>query len=226
MIKSINATLSIFIAFVLVSSAFSFNGSVYAQNTITPDESFDSSTTSAPEFTENQTEFTEDLTGFEQGFEQDTNVTQSVGENATHGDIENTTSGHIVRDSVTLLLEDRSLPEGDFIHLYDSTPFKIQSGHIAAKLPCNSDNATDVNVLVGIAPELSPTDLDFVPELSSAGDLCLYHADLPSDSASTITDIAILNNSTDDIEFPETSTVAIGVNEIAELSSEEHGNTS
>ncbi|MBA3749817.1 MAG: hypothetical protein H0X03_02790 [Nitrosopumilus sp.] len=229
--KSISATLSISIAFVLVSSIFSFNGNVYAQDTpITPETSFDSSTSSIPNATEN-------ATGFEQQQNQttipeqqlnDTNIvvdtntteTQPVGENTTQSDSENTTSGNVVRDSVTLLLEDRSLPEGSFIHLYDSTPFEILSGHVAAKLPCNADNATDVNVLIGQAPNVSPTDLEFVPELSS-GDLCLYHADLASDSANTITDIAILNNSTEDIDFPPTSTVVIGVNEIAEISSED-----
>ncbi|MEJ7642795.1 MAG: hypothetical protein WKF36_11485, partial [Candidatus Nitrosocosmicus sp.] len=59
---------------------------------------------------------------------------------------ENATSGHVVRDSATVLLEGVTIPAGSFIHLYDTTPYKIVSGHVAAKLPCNTDNATDVNV--------------------------------------------------------------------------------
>jgi hypothetical protein len=118
------------------------------------------------------------------------------------------------------------MPAGSFIHLYDTTPYKIASGHVATKLPCNTDNATDVNVLVGQAPNVISSDLEFVPELSTAGELCLYHVDLASDTTNTITDIAIQNNSTDDMVFPATSTVVIGVNEISKLSSEEHGHTS
>jgi hypothetical protein len=236
--KSTSATLSIFIAFVLVSSIFSINGNGYAQQTpITPETSFNSSTASMPNATEN-------TTGFDQQQNQTTTIpelqqnnssiiadtnntnTQSIDENTTQSDAQNASSNHVTRDSVTLLLEDRSLPEGSFIHLYDSTPFKIVSGHVAAKLPCNSDNATDVNVLVGQAPNVSPAELEFIPELSTAGALCLYHVDLASNSTNPVTDVAILNNSTDDIDFPATSTVVIGVNEISELSSEGHGNTS
>ncbi len=135
----------------------------------------------------------------------------------------NATSGQVVRDSTTVLLEGETLPAESFIHLYDSTPYKIVSGHVAAKLPCNTDNATDVNVLVGVAPNVSSTELEFVPELSNGGQLCLYHVDLASDASNNITDIAIQNNSTDDIEFPATSTVVIGVNEISKISGEEHG---
>jgi len=159
--------------------------------------------------------------------QQTTNQSQTnATENAAHSETENATSGHVVRDSATVLLEDVTIPAGSFIHLYDSTPYKIASGHVAAKLPCNTDNATDVNVLVGQAPNVSSSELEFIPELSNSGELCLYHVDLASDSANTITDIAIQNNSTDDIEFPATSTVVIGVNEISELSSEGHGHTS
>ncbi len=147
-------------------------------------------------------------------------------ENAVHSETENATSGHVVRDSATVLLEGVTIPAGGFIHLYDTTPYKIVSGHVAAKLPCNTDNATDVNVLVGQAPNVSSSELKFVPELSNAGELCLYHIDVSSDSTNTITDIAIKNNSTGDINFPATSTVVIGVNEISELSSEGHGHTS
>ena len=143
---------------------------------------------------------------------------------AAHDETENATlSGHVVRDSATILLEGVTIPADSFIHLYDTTPYKIVSGHVAAKLPCNPDNATNVNVLVGQAPNVSPSELEFVSELSTAGEQCLYHADLASDAANTITDIAIQNNSTDDIDFPSTSTVVIGVNEISKVSGEVHG---
>ena len=37
-----------------------------------------------------------------------------------------------------------------------------------------------------------------------------------------ITDIAIQNNSTENIDFPATSTVVLGVNEISPLTSDHH----
>ncbi len=145
---------------------------------------------------------------------------------AVHGHSDNATSsaveeGTVVRDSQTVLLEGTTLPAGSFIHLYDTTPFKITNGHVALKVPCNNTNSTDVQVLVGQAPELNAAELEFVSPLSQPGNLCLYHADLESDPTNTITDIAIRNNGTDNIEFPATSTVVIGVGKVTELT-EEH----
>jgi hypothetical protein len=63
-------------------------------------------------------------------------------ENATH-------ASTVTRDSQTILLEGESLPGGSFIHLYDSTPYQINNGHVAAKVPCGEDNQTSVNILLG-----------------------------------------------------------------------------
>ena len=38
----------------------------------------------------------------------------------------------VVRDSQTILLEGKTLPSKDYIHLYDTTPYQIKLGHIAA----------------------------------------------------------------------------------------------
>ena len=133
-----------------------------------------------------------------------------------------TSTSTVTRDSQTVLLEGESLPEDSFIHLYDSTPYKIMNGHIAAKVPCNDANSTEVNVLIGQAPNLQPAELEFVGPLSTPGELCLYHVDIASDETTPITDIAIQNNSTEDIDFPATSTIVLGVNEIAHLSGEHH----
>jgi hypothetical protein len=188
--KSTSVKFSVFIAFVLVSSVFTINGSVYAQQP----------STAAPP-------------------QQDTgssNTTTPMGEN--------TTDGQVVRDSATVLLEGHQLPKGDFIHLYDATPYKIVTGHVAAKLPCNSDSVANANILIGQAPDFSVADPELISELSTPGNQCLYHVDLISNSTNTITDIAIQNNSTNDITFPPTSTVVIGVDKIAPLpeGEEEH----
>jgi hypothetical protein len=136
----------------------------------------------------------------------------------------------VIRDSETILLEGKSILAKDYIHLYDTTPYMIMNGHIAAKLPCDTDSNPKVQVLTGSAPDLKPADFELIKELSHPGDLCLYHVDLMSNAsatnggnATTITDIAISNPSNDKIEFPATSTVVIGVNEIMPGAEEAHG---
>lgn len=119
-----------------------------------------------------------------------------------------------VSDSQTIVLAGKSLPVDSYIPIYDSSPYQISSGHIAAKLPCNDDSSTNVNVLGGMGASLQPIDLEFVSNLSSPGDLCLYHGDISS-TAGSITDIAIQNNSTDDIEFPDTSGIVVHLDKIS-----------
>jgi hypothetical protein len=120
-------------------------------------------------------------------------------------------------DTQTVFLEDESLPENSYIHLYDTTPYQIVRGHIAANLPCEENNSTEVVLLAGQAPNLAPIELEYIQDLSSPGELCLYHADINSFESNSITDIAIANNSTDDIDFPATSSVVISVSEISKL---------
>ena len=123
----------------------------------------------------------------------------------------------VTRDSVTLLLDGKSLPKGDFIELYDSTPYKIVNGHFVAKVPCTTKSQSEVDLLTGQAPNFKSSNAELVSELSTPGKLCVYHVDLLSGSNNTITDVAIKNNSTKDIIFPSTSSVGVGVNTIAEL---------
>lgn len=128
-----------------------------------------------------------------------------------------------VRDSVTELLQDKVIPGGDFIHLYDSTPYHILNGHIALKAPCEDDSITPVQVLIGSAPNMTAATLENVAPLSTPGEQCLYHADLiPGGNVTIITDIALSNPTEEDIEFPPTSTVVIGINEITKG---EHGHS-
>jgi hypothetical protein len=59
-------------------------------------------------------------------------VTSSSGMNMTGteaggGSTNNTT---VTRDTVTILLEGKSIPGMGFLHLYDSTPYKIGNGYI------------------------------------------------------------------------------------------------
>src|SRR5215217_7960389 len=101
-----------------------------------------------------------------------------------------------VRDSVTVLLQDRSIPAGDFIHLYDSTPSHIMNGHIALKAPCGDDSTSPIQVLIGSAPNMTAATLENVPSMSTPGE--------------------------EDIEFPPTSTVVIGINKVMKVEYDEH----
>lgn len=120
-----------------------------------------------------------------------------------------------VRDSVTILLQDAIIPGTDFIHLYDSTPSHIMNGHIALKVPCTAESNSTIQVLIGSAPNMTATTLENIPALSTPGEQCLYHVDLiPGGNVTTITDIALKNPTEDEIEFPPTSSVVIGINEV------------
>ena len=126
---------------------------------------------------------------------------------------------NVVRDSQAILLEDKTIPANDYMHLYDSTPYMIINGHIAAKLPCDTNNTSPLKILIGQAPNLTPAELEFVKPLSTSGKMCIYHVDLPSKAGEVVTDIAIQNPTTTEIKLPSTSTIVIGVNEITPLQS-------
>jgi outer membrane protein assembly factor BamE (lipoprotein component of BamABCDE complex) len=136
---------------------------------------------------------------------------------AVSGQPGNATKGNsVVRDSSTILLDGKTIPAKDFIHLYDSTPYKIMNGHIASKLPCDANSASPLKILVGQAPNVKPASLELVKELSKPGSMCIYHIDIPQGNDVT-TDIAIQNPTGSPIKLPDTSTVVIGVNEITPL---------
>ena len=119
----------------------------------------------------------------------------------------------VVRDSSAVLLDGKTIPAIDYIHLYDATPYKIMSGHVAAKLPCDTNSVTPLKMLVGQAPNLKSASLALIKELSKPGSMCLYHYDIPQGGAVT-TDLALQNPTKSPIKLPDTSTVVIGVNEI------------
>ena len=128
-----------------------------------------------------------------------------------------------VRDSVTELLQDKVIPGGDFIHLYDSTPYNILNGHVALKAPCGDDSTTPIQILIGSAPNMTVATLENIAPLSTPGEQCLYHADLiPGGNVTIITDIALQNPTEEDMDFPPTATVVIGINEITKG---EHGHS-
>jgi hypothetical protein len=156
-----------------------------------------------------------------QGGENMTGTTDMT--NMTETEHADNKSAHVVRDSVAELLEGTSIPTGQFIHLYDSTPYMIKNGHVAVNVPCEDNSTASVQVLLGQAPNFTAAELENLPELSTPGEMCLYHVDI-APHEEVITDIAIKNPGADSLEFPPGSTAVIGVNEIAPGAEEgEHG---
>ena len=167
-----------------------------------------------------------------------TNMTeeQAATTEAGHSAVEEEEKEHnetsTVRDSVTELLQDKVIPGGDYMHLYDTTPYNIMNGHVALKAPCGDDSNTPIQILIGSAPNMTVATLENIAPLSTPGEQCLYHADLiPGGNVTIITDIALKNPTEEDMEFPPTASVVIGINEITKgehghsESEEEHATT-
>jgi hypothetical protein len=154
----------------------------------------------------------------------------------------------IVRNIDTLLLAHQIIPPKDFIPLYDTSPYKILNGHLTAKIPCDTNYTSSLQILVGHLPDLKPVPLRLVKEFSTRGNICLYHVDLGSTttmSSSTTatqnnnsrttggglqanktktttainTDLVLSNPTSDMVVLPNTSTVVIGINEIMPIDS-------
>jgi hypothetical protein len=158
-----------------------------------------------------------------QGGENATGTTEISETPDTHTENMSAMKSYVVRDSIAELLEGTSIPGGQFIHLYDSTPYMIMNGHVAVNVPCEDNSTASVQVLIGQAPNVTAAELENLPELSTPGEMCLYHVDI-APQEEVITDVAIANPGEEALEFPPGSTAVIGVNEIMPGAEEgEHG---
>jgi|SRR5829696_752073 len=124
-------------------------------------------------------------------------------------------------DTVTVLMEGKTIPGRNFIHLYDSTPSSIASGHVAAHLPCDGSGEATVQVVGGIAPDVAPLNMSLVDQMSTLGNICMYHVDIPQQNGTSITDIALLNPAEQSIILPAATSVVIHVSQFAAASGEE-----
>lgn len=143
---------------------------------------------------------------------------------ASGGSMEKNPNATVVRDSFTVL-GPKAILANDYLHLYDTTPYMIMNGHVAAKLPCDSNSETEIQILIGKAPNLKPAELEYIQELSTPGKLCLYHVDLVSEhgedvDGGIITDVAVANPTDSRKYLPFGSSIVIGVNEIMPLEME------
>ena len=133
--------------------------------------------------------------------------------------LQRTKDNTVTRNVDTLMLAHQIIPPRDFLHLYGTDPYTIISGHISAKIPCDANSSSSLQLLVGHLPQLKPLQLDPIKELSKPGYLCMYEANVGSPVSSNATSIdtakntdLILVNPTDyRIVLPNTSTVVISV---------------
>lgn len=116
------------------------------------------------------------------------------------------------KTSLTTLLNGITLGDGEFVLLYDSTPY-ASKGHIALNLPCEESHPQlpIFQVLAGRAPDLAPLKLGYVDKISNPPDTCVYHSQfgfgLP------VTDLALQNASGNDISLRGPHSVVITIHE-------------
>jgi len=115
----------------------------------------------------------------------------------------------------TIMLDGITIPENNIIPIYDTEPMFISEGHLIATLPCDENQVSPVNILVGKIPNLSSIFMELVPQFSDAGENCFFQRTLASTITNPISQIALQNNSTEEIEFPSTSVVILGVSKLA-----------
>jgi hypothetical protein len=150
-----------------------------------------------------------------------------------------TTPSVFVRNQGTMLLSHQIIPPKDFILIYDATRYKIVNGQILAKLPCDSNSKSPLQILIGRLSELKPAQLQLIAGLSRPGYTCMYYVHLTSDKTAaappspreaemrriiktvglreenlTITNIELLNPTGYRMILPNTASVAISVNQI------------
>jgi hypothetical protein len=99
---------------------------------------------------------------------------------------------------------------GDYLLLMDFTPFSTSvegHSHIALKVPCGEDAIPKITIATGVAPKLNTLHLGNAiingtldgkeVNLSSRGQSCLFHSDLPNG----VTDIVLINTSNETLDF-------------------------
>ena len=139
----------------------------------------------------------------------------------------------VVWDYDTVLLSRQIIPPKDFIPLFNGLPYGVMDGHVSAKLPCSANSTSPLKIFVakitvGQTPELKPVPLRLVNELSKPAYMCVYHADIPSTTASsnetkgnnaytvisratdnlTTTNIELFNPTNSQIILPDTSSAS------------------
>jgi hypothetical protein len=115
-----------------------------------------------------------------------------------------------VRNHGTILLSRQVIPPKDFILIYDAIRYKIVNGQILAKLPCDSNSKSPLQILIGRLSELKPAQLQLIAGLSRPGYTCMYYVHLASDNSTTA---AITNGSTQETKMHRIIKAGVGLRE-------------
>jgi hypothetical protein len=121
--------------------------------------------------------------------------------------------------STNILLNGIYLTQGEFILLYDSTPF-ASKGHIAVNLPCDPKNLLDpiFDILVGRAPDLFVMPLGYLEPLSKPGKMCVYHGQFGF--GDPVTDLVLQYVGDDPIKLEGPHSIVISIHESYKPTSE------
>jgi hypothetical protein len=141
------------------------------------------------------------------------NITNSS-QNSTEPTNSYTTGNSIFIPPTVIFLDEMSIPEGDYMNVYSTSPYTIQRASIISKLPCNEDGLPAIAILLGNKSNFKNVTLEDVIEPLQSGDLCSYRIDIDAKASDSISEIVLQNNSTDDVEFPSTSNIIVGVTKI------------
>ena len=118
-----------------------------------------------------------------------------------------------------------TLKTGEFLDLVDTTPFLTTKGHVAMYLPCDKNGNTPIGFLQGVVgtpdelnKDLLPVTPEYLPQLSTPGQNCLYHFDIgtrdtQSGTDSGFTDYTIINNAKQPIHFGDRNTITFSIAE-------------
>jgi hypothetical protein len=114
--------------------------------------------------------------------------------------------------SLAIPLSGINLSQNQFMLLYDSTPY-ASKGHIAMVLPCDEADPRSplFQVLVGRAPDVTPTILGYIEPVSNPPDMCVYHAQFGFGDPVTDVILKYIANGTTYLKGP--NTVAITTHE-------------
>jgi hypothetical protein len=112
--------------------------------------------------------------------------------------------------SLAVLLSGLNLSQNEFLLLYDSTPY-ASKGHIALNLPCDSADPSSplFQVLVGRAPDIIPTRLGYIEQVSAPPDMCIYHAQFGFGDPVTDVILKYIANGTISLKGPHTVAITI-----------------
>jgi hypothetical protein len=125
-----------------------------------------------------------------------------------------------IPSTVSIPLEGLTLKAGQYLELADTTPVLVTDSHVTINVPCdngnnNNDPESDIAVVVGVAPDLAPVELEYISELSDPEDNCLYHADVPENEDDKVTDIVILNPGDETVKFGSGNYATVSITEVS-----------